>query len=250
MDTPPYHAAVFGASSTIAIETLRTLVAERPARLLLVGRNRKRLDTVAADLAARGAECAVWATDLADPAIEWRKGLQDRSEGKNWDLFLLAHGSLPDQETALAEGKAVAECIDVNFTSHAGIAAAGAASLQKHARGTRAAFGAGAGDRGRQSNFLYGAAKAGLATFYEGLRHRFARQGDIRIVLLKPGMTDTPMTASMPKGPLFSSAPKVGALAWKAIQKGKPVAHLPGWWRCIMLVIRCMPPFIFHKTKL
>jgi hypothetical protein len=69
-------------------------------------------------------------------------------------------------------------------------------------------------------------------------------------VLLKPGMTDTPMTAGMKKGPLFTSSHKVGALGWKAISKGNPVAYLPGWWRWVMLIICSVPSPVFQKTKL
>jgi short-subunit dehydrogenase len=83
-----------------------------------------------------------------------------------------------------------------------------------------------------------------------GLRHHHAAEKDIHIVLLKPGMTDSPMTAGMKKGPLFSSAARVGALAWRAIRRGKPVAYLPGWWRWVMLAIRSVPTAVFHRTKL
>lgn len=238
--------AVFGATSAIAIATLRALVAERPARCLLVGRHPERLETVAADLRARGAECETHATDLLDPDVPWDSFLA----GREWDLFLIAHGSLPDQDATLADPRATGREIDINLTSPVRIAAACARILEKQGRGTLAVFGSVAGDRGRQSNYLYGATKAALETFLAGLRHRFAKSPAVHIILLKPGMTDTPMTAGMEKGPLFSSAAKVGAAAWKAIRKGRPTAYLPGWWRGVMFIIRLLPDFVLHRTKL
>jgi short-subunit dehydrogenase len=245
-DSPIFRAAVFGATSAIAGETLRALVTERPAELLLIGRNPERLEAVAADLRARGAECEIHATDLLNPDVPWGSILA----GDDWDLFLIAHGSLPDQDTILANPHQTGREIDINFISPVRIAAACARILEKQNRGTLAVFGSVAGDRGRRSNYLYGATKSALETFLAGLRHRFASQPKVRITLLKPGMTDTPMTAGMPKGPLFSPASKVGAAAWTAIRKGRPVAYLPGWWRGIMFVIRHLPVFVLHRTKL
>lgn len=250
MHLPACHAAVFGATSAIAGEFLRALVAERTARLLLVGRNQQRLAAVAGDLTARGAECLTWCVELADPAIDWGKELAARAGGREWDLFLLAHGTLPDQQRTLADGRQIAATIAANFTSHATIAAACAGLLQQQGRGTLAVIGSVAGDRARQSNFLYGSAKAGIDAFMAGMRHRLAHQRDIRCVLLKPGMTDTPMTADLPKGPLFSSAETVGRLAWEAVKQGRPVAYLPRRWRWIMTVIRMLPDAVLHRTKL
>lgn len=246
MSPSRYHAAIFGATSAIATETLRSLVATRPASLLLIGRHAGRLETLAADLRSRGAECRVLALDLLDPEIPWHQHLADTT----WDLFLIAHGSLPDQATTLTDPHLIGREIDINFISPIRITAACTPLLEKQGKGTLAIFGSVAGDRGRASNYLYGSTKAGIDAFLSGLRHRLAKHPGVRVVLLKPGMTDTPMTAGMPKGPLFSSAEKVGLLAWHAIQQGKAVAYLPSWWFLIMNLIRHLPRFLLHRTKL
>jgi len=246
MSSERYHAAVFGSTSAIAVETLRALAAERPAHFLLMGRNPERLEAVATDLRQRGAECEVARVDLLNPDEDWNRHL----DGKTWDLFYIAHGSLPDQEDSLADRHAMGRQIDINFISPARIMAACADLMEKQGRGTLAVIGSVAGDRGRQSNYLYGSTKAALETFASGMRHQFASKANIRVVLLKPGMTDTPMTSDIPKGPLFSSAEKVGQLAWRAIRKGKAVAYLPSWWWVVMNLIRHLPRFIFHKTSL
>lgn len=246
MSESTYRVAVFGATSLIATEILRAITAERRGNFLLIGRNQAKLESLAADLGTRGAECEILALDLLDPATDWVKLLRDGP----WDLFLLAHGSLPDQDKTLTCGNDLARQIDINFTSHAVIAAACAEILERQGCGTLAAIGSVAGDRGRQSNYLYGSAKSAIATFMAGLRHRFTSNDRIHIVLLKPGMTDTPMTAGIDQGPLFSSAEKVGQLGWKAILKAKPIAYLPAWWSVIMFLIRSAPAFLFHRTKL
>lgn len=246
MTTERYHAAVFGATSSIAIETMRALAAERPAHFLLMGRNHERLESIASDLRQRGAECDVATVDLLNPEEDWKQLLADT----RWDLFYIAHGSLPDQEETMRDRHAIGREIDVNFISPVRIMSVCASILEEQRRGTLAVIGSVAGDRGRQSNYLYGSTKAALETFASGMRHRFASDQNIHVVLLKPGMTDTPMTADIPKGPLFSSAEKVGSLAWKAIRKGKAVAYLPAWWWLVMNLIRHLPRPVFHRTKL
>jgi short-subunit dehydrogenase len=242
----PYRAVVFGATSAIAGEILRSLVSERRAEIVLVARNADRLSDVAADLRCRGAVVRTVVADLCDPVQVW-----DALSGDGHrDLFLIAHGSLPDQAAALADPAAIGREIEVNFTSPVRIAAACARAIERQGGGTLALIGSVAGDRGRRSNYLYGSAKAALETFASGLRHRLAPIPAARVVLLKPGMTDTPMTAGMPKGPLFSSSATVGRLGWRAIRKGKPVAYLPGWWRIVMFVVRSLPTPVFHRTNL
>lgn len=241
-----YRAVVFGATSAIAGEILRRLVDERPADLLLIARNADRLSDAAADLRSRGAVVRTIATDLCDPGQDWDAVLGDGPR----DLFLIAHGSLPDQSAALADPAEISREIEVNFTSPVRIAIACTRAIERQRRGTLALIGSVAGDRGRRSNYLYGSAKAALETFASGLRHRLAPIPAARVVLLKPGMTDTPMTAGMPKGPLFSSSATVGRLGWRAIRNGKPVAYLPGWWRFVMFVVRSLPAPVFHRTNL
>ena len=250
MSNPTYQAAVFGATSTICLETLRAMLHQHPARLLLIGRNPEKLATVADDLRCRGAECFTLCSPLDDFSTDWNHLLAEFSNEQPWNLFLIAHGSLPDQEQALANGSSVAQTLAINFTSPAVIAAACATILDRQNLGSLAVIGSVAGDRGRGSNFLYGAAKAGIDTFLAGLRHRFSNRPLIHIITLKPGMTDTPMTAHLPHGPLSSPAQLVGSLAWKAIDNATPVAYLPGWWKIIMTIIRLLPATILHRSHL
>jgi decaprenylphospho-beta-D-erythro-pentofuranosid-2-ulose 2-reductase len=250
MSAPEFNAVLIGATSAIATEAARAMVAEKPCRLLLIGRDPTKLEAVAQDLRVRGATVEIQSADFLDPATDWKGMLQNFAAGHALDCVLIAHGELSDQNACLTDGPAFARSIAVNFTSAAFIASVAAEILATQGHGTLGVIGSVAGDRGRQSIFLYGSAKAGLDTFLEGLRHFHAGKPGLKIVTIKPGLIDTPMTADVKKGPLCTSAEKAGQLVWKAMRTGKPVAYIPGWWRWILLVIRLVPRAIFYRTRL
>ncbi|HEY3863673.1 MAG TPA: SDR family NAD(P)-dependent oxidoreductase [Verrucomicrobiae bacterium] len=246
---PPLNAVVFGGTSAIAQSILHAAARERSVRALLLGRNEQRLQSVKNDLTARGLNASFQCADPADAAIAWEPLLRAAMPGKI-DLFLVAHGELPEQEPLLNDPAAMARTLQVNFISAAVIATACARMLEQQGGGSLAVIGSVAADRGRASNFVYGSSKAGLETLLEGMRHRLARNPAIHVTTIKPGLTDTPMTAGIPKGPLFSSAEKVGAISWKAIKNGKPVAYAPAWWWVILTIVRLLPRKIFYRTKM
>jgi len=245
----PYNMVVFGGTSAIAQAIVRAASRERSVRVLLLGRNARRLQSVRDDLAARGLAAEFKCADPCDCTIAWELLVRAALPARI-DLFLVAHGEVPQQELVLGDPTLLARTLQVNFISAAVIAAACARMLEQQGGGSLAVIGSVAADQGRASNFVYGSAKAGLETLLEGLRHRLAKNPNIRITTIKPGLTDTPMTADMPKGPLFSSADKVGSLSWKAIKKGVPAAYVPAWWWLIMTIIRLVPRKIFYRTKL
>ena len=107
-----------------------------------------------------------------------------------------------------------------------------------------------AGDRGRGSNYIYGASKAGLGVLVQGIAHRLARSG-ARAVLIKPGFVDTPMTAGVArKGPLWASSETVARTIVASADRGGPIVYAPVFWRAIMFVVRNLPSTIFHRTRL
>jgi len=240
---------VLGALSEIAEAACRLLAADG-ARLFLVGRDGSRLESVAADLRIRGAEqVEVEAGDLAhlDPepsVVRWISMLG------GLDLVLLAYGVLGDQRSLERDLAAAATLIDTNYRSAALWSLAVASHLESSGNGTLVVIGSVAGDRGRQSNYLYGSTKAGLAVLVEGIAHRLAPSG-ARAVLIKPGFVDTAMTAHIAKkGALWSSPHKIAKLIDAASRRGRPIAYAPGYWRLIMTIIRSVPTTIFHRTKL
>jgi decaprenylphospho-beta-D-erythro-pentofuranosid-2-ulose 2-reductase len=247
--TAPLNVVVFGGTSAIAQAILHAAAREQPLRVLLVGRNAQRLQSVRDDLVARGMTADFRRADPSVLTTDWDAFLRSAAPEKV-GLFIVAHGELPDQETVLSDPARLVQTLEVNFVSAAAVVAACIRAMERQGEGSLAVLGSVAADRGRGSNFVYGSAKAGLETLLEGWRHRLAAKPAIRIITIKPGLTDTPMTAQMPKGPLFTSAEKVGALSWKAIKKGAPVAYVPAWWRLVLTIIRMVPRRIFYRTKL
>jgi decaprenylphospho-beta-D-erythro-pentofuranosid-2-ulose 2-reductase len=233
-----------GALSDIAAATLRRY-AGAGVDMILFARDETRLERLADDLRVRGAAVRTVAGDLADPdAPAALEGLGEV------DLFLLAYGVLGDQRALERDLRAAHALIEVNFASAALWCLAAANVLERQGRGTLAVIGSVAGDRGRQSNYLYGATKAGLATLVEGLDHRLSRRG-ARALLVKPGFVDTAMTAHLgAKGPLWASADRVGAIIQRSVARGRAVTYAPGFWRYIMTVIGLLPRPIFHRTQL
>jgi decaprenylphospho-beta-D-erythro-pentofuranosid-2-ulose 2-reductase len=173
-----------------------------------------------------------------------------RDQGLAIDTVLVAYGTLPDQTECDRSLDLTLQTLAVNGTSAAAWMAAWAEIFAARGRGTLAVIGSPAGDRGRASNYTYGAAKAMVHTFAEGLRHRLSRSG-VRVVLLKLGFVDTPMTARFDKrGPLWRSAADVGRDIVTAIDRAEGTVYVPGFWRYIMLVIRHVPWFIFRRMSI
>ena len=121
--------------------------------------------------------------------------------------------------------------------------------FEKRGEGTLAAISSVAGDRGRQSNYVYGTAKAAVNTYLQGLRNRLYSKG-VHVLTIKPGFVDTPMTAHLRQGPLFASADRVARDIVKAIEKKKCIIYTPWFWRWIMLLIRLIPEPVFRRLKL
>jgi short-subunit dehydrogenase len=234
------NVVIFGATSAIA-HALARLYAARSASFVLVARDRAKLDANAADLSARGASrVASIAADLTDLAPH--RALVERAlaELPRFDVVLIAHGVLPDQRQCEIDLDALRQTLETNFTSAASLAAASFLELERQKSGTLVVLASVAGDRGRRSNYAYGAAKAGIAAFLEGLALR-GRACGVGVLTVKPGLVDTPMTARFRKGLLWTSPEHVAGAVMRAIDRGRTVIYVPWFWRPIMGVIRALP---------
>jgi decaprenylphospho-beta-D-erythro-pentofuranosid-2-ulose 2-reductase len=240
---------IIGATSAIAEATAR-LYAARGARLFLVARDSTRLTDIAEDLRIRGAADVGHAT-LDVNQLQAHAGVLEQAWKHlgSFDVVLIAHGTLPDQaecdrsvETSLAE-------FATNGTSTITLMATLASRMETQRRGVLMVISSVAGDRGRQSNYLYGAAKAAVSTFASGLRQRLAKSG-VNVVTIKPGFVDTPMTRDFRKGPLWATPDAVARGIMRAADRGSSVVYLPWFWSPIMLIIRHIPEFIFKRIKL
>ena len=242
--------AVFGATSDIAGAVARRY-AEAGARLVLIGRNRAALDAQAADLKVRGAaDIATLLCDFASLDGLAPIAAQAWNAFGGLDVALVAYGSLPDQVALQNSAEATAAALTVNFTSPSVLIGALADRFERQKSGTIAVISSVAGDRGRKSNYVYGAAKGGLQRLLEGLRHRLHASG-VAVLDIRPGFVSTKMTASLPqKGPLWATPDKVAADIAKAIDARTAVLYTPWFWRGIMGVVTALPRPLFHRSSL
>lgn len=244
---------ILGATSAIAEATAREFAAAG-ARIALVARDSVRLEVIAADLRVRGAPTVtVRSWDLVE--VEPTKALLDEvaAELGGLDGVLIAHGQLGDQTAAEADVAEAARLFDVNFTS-AALWALVCASFLERTRGMAgvvAVIGSVAGDRGRNSNFIYGSAKAGIATLFQGLSHRHAIRGGPRAVVFKLGFVETPMTAGMKRGgPLWSSPETVAKVIFSGMSGQNAIVYGPWFWRYVALVVRLLPQAVIRRVDL
>src|SRR6202165_6247044 len=215
---------IIGATSAIAHETAKCF-AKDGAELFLIGRSSEKLEAVQADLKVRGAKRAEsYVLDISQlerhqemiqSAIETLDGL---------DMVLIAHGTLGDQRLSQENVTKTLEEFTTNCTSVISLLTLLAHYFEPRKRGCIAVISSVAGDRGRQSNYVYGAAKAAVSTFLQGLRNRLYQAG-FTVLPIKPGFVDTPMTASLKKNLLFASARSVGMDIYKAMKQGKDVVY-------------------------
>ncbi len=165
------------------------------------------------------------------------------------DAALIAHGTLPDQLSTENDSAHLRNSIEINYFSVASLLMQLGKAFEEQRSGVLAVIGSVAGDRGRQSNYVYGSAKAALATFVAGLRLRLA-PANVHVVLIKPGWVSTPMTLHLPQNFLFASAEQVGRGVYEAIISPRAVVYLPWYWKWIMRMIRSVPEPVFAKLNL
>ena len=243
---------IVGATSSIAQHCTKLWVASGLKELILVGRDRAGLERIAMDLSVRNPSVHIEfkATDLLDVSMI-KSTVDEVFQQGAPDIVLIAHGTLPEQSECQHDASLVAHTLEVNGLSPAVWAELFAEKFELAGRGTLAIIGSVAGDRARKSNYIYGSAKAMVASYVEGLQHRFAGT-NIHIVLIKPGPTDTPMARNMKGGSLkLAPVSDVAKAIVRGIERKKTTTiYVPGKWQLIMGVIKCIPQFIFNKMNI
>ncbi len=240
---------VVGAGSAIAQATCRIFAARGDA-LYLVARNADLLGATAADLRIRGArEVGVETLDAND--LRTHSGMIERAEGTmgGLDTVLIAHGTLSDQEACEKSVEMTLRELGTNGISVIALLTPIAERFAQRRAGTIVVISSVAGDRGRQSNYVYGAAKSLVSTFTSGLRQRLYKSG-VSVITIKPGFVDTPMTAAFSKGVLWAKPHRIAAGIVRAIDRSATVVYLPAFWRPIMFIIRAVPEGLFRRLKL
>lgn len=240
---------IIGGTSSIAQATAR-MFAEAGDAIYLVARDTNKLVTVTDDLRTRGAPVVEHASmdvldrdrheQVIDAAIDALGGL---------DVVLIAHGTLPDQNACESSIEVARKEFELNCLSTISLLTYLANYFEKERKGTIAVISSVAGDRGRQSNYLYGSAKGAITIFMQGLRNRLFRS-NVRVLTIKPGFVDTPMTSEFPKGLLWADPADVGRKIFNKINSGADVIYAPWFWRPIMGILKFVPEVIFKRLSL
>lgn len=242
---------IVGATSAIATQCARLWLEKQSVDLTLIGRDTLRVERVAVDLKVRSPKSDIHvlqAEFLSASAIN--SVVESIVQAGRVDVVLIAHGSLPEQKECENNLQASQDALEINGVSPVLYAEAFARHMAIAKHGTIALIGSVAGDRGRKSNYVYGAAKGLVTRYAQGLQHRFAGTG-IKVVLIKPGPTDTPMTAHLKEnGAKLASVEGVALKIVDGIETGQPIIYAPEKWRLIMMVIRHLPSFIFNKMDI
>ena len=240
---------IIGATSAIA-EAAARLLAERGGSLYLVGRNTARLEAIAADLAVRGA-AAVTTENMDSNAFELHEPMIERAHAAlgRIDSVLIAHGTLSDQKACESSPALTREEITTNALSVVSLLTLLANRFESQRCGTIVVISSVAGDRGRASNYVYGSAKALVTAFCSGLRQRLSSAG-VRVITIKPGFVDTPMTRAFRKGLIWAQPAAVARGIVRAMDRRQGTVYLPAFWRPIMLAVRLIPEPLFSRMRM
>lgn len=240
---------IIGATSAIAVACARKW-ANQNAQFFLVGRNAVKLKQISDDLSARNSgQINTYVLDL-NQLSEHPKMLDACYDFlKQIDIALIAHGSLPDQKKCQEDvGLALRE-FSSNGLSVISLLTLLANRMEKQHSGTIAVISSVAGERGRYSNHLYGAAKAAVSTFCEGLRARLFHFG-VHVLTIKPGFVDTPMTQGLPLPKLLVATPeKVAKDIVRAVDRKKNTLYTPFFWAGLMFAVKSIPNAFFKKLR-
>ena len=241
-------AVVVGATSGMGREVARVL-AERGDALFLLGRDGEELVRSAADLEARGAAAPVEhdRLDLRDPAgFDAALDAADAALG-DFDTVIVTAGLFATQEKLEEDQRLLEELLTANFTGTLLLCEAVRKHLLARSGGTLCVFSSVAGERARKPVVLYGATKAGLSHYLEGLDHRYRAAG-LTTITIKPGFVRTPMTAGLPEPPFAGEADAVAHRVVRALDRGTPVVYAPAIWQLVMAVIRRLPRAVMRRV--
>lgn len=229
---------------------LARLTAERGDTICLLGRDSADLERSAADLVVRGAaepvRCVVCDLEKPDAFTSVIDAAREALAGL--DAVVVTAGVFATQEELEADPALAERLVRINFSNTVMFCEAAKKALLEEGGGTLCVFSSVAGERGRKPVIIYGAAKAGLTRYLEGLDHKHRADG-LRVITVKPGFVKTSMTAGLEPPPFAGEPDAVAQRVLGAIDRGAPVVYAPAPWRLIMAVIRALPRAIMRRIN-
>lgn len=251
MDLQNKSILILGATSSIA-QALAKQLAEQGAHVHVAGRNLPEIERIASDLSVRY-QYQSNAHSFSATDFKSHETLLTQVESQNGkhglDGLVIVFGELGDQEEAQTEFEKAKNIIDSNYTGAVSVLTHAANYFEKQGNGFIIGIASVAGDRGRQSNYIYGSAKGALALFLQGLRNRLSKSG-VQVLTVKPGFVDTKMTYGRKGMFLVASPEAVAKDIIKGLKSNKQVLYVPWFWQWIMLIIKTIPEPIFMKMKM
>jgi NAD(P)-dependent dehydrogenase (short-subunit alcohol dehydrogenase family) len=244
------NVALLGGTRGIG-RALGRLLAARGDRLFLLGRERADLERSARDLELRaGAEpgsigsatCDLLSPEIFAPALAAAWTALGRV-----DAVVVTAGLFATQDELESDRDRTRSLLEGNFSGTVLFCEEARERLLAQGGGKLMVFSSVAGDRGRKPVVLYGAAKAGLSSYLEGLDHRYRGRG-LQVICVKPGFVRTTMTEGLPEPPFAADPLEVAADAVRALDSGRALVYSPGVWRWVMLVIRHLPRFVMRRV--
>jgi decaprenylphospho-beta-D-erythro-pentofuranosid-2-ulose 2-reductase len=238
---------ILGASSDMAVAIARKF-ASHSYDVQLASRNVSRLLPLQSDLQIRGdIKCSLHEFDAVD--FDSHESFFSSLSIKP-DITICVFGYMVDNEIARSSWKESERMIHTNYTGAVSILNIVSRHYEQQKKGVIVGISSVAGERGRQSNFIYGSAKAGFTAYLSGLRNRMFREG-VHVLSVQPGFVYTRMTENLKLPALLTAKPEdVGDAVYAAVEKKKNIVYVKWFWRWIMLIITSIPEFIFKKLKL
>lgn len=239
---------ILGANSDISMAVAKEFAIKYGANIQLASRNLEQLKISAADLSIRNnIECEAYLFDAedTDSHSDFYRNLKYQP-----DVVIVAFGLLGEQADLENDAKAAQQVLMVNFNGAISILEIVAKDFEQRKSGTIIGISSVAGDRGRASNCIYGASKAGFTAYLSGLRNRLFKCG-VNVMTILPGFVNTKMTAhlQLPK-PLLAQPEEVAKRILKGFKSKKHTLYVKPIWKWIMLIIKLLPEFIFKRLNL
>jgi len=239
--------AILGATSSLGQSIAREALAADTREITLLARDKSKMQIVVDDLTNRGGLVEAQVGNFTN--ISQHDAIVKSIA--NCTTVYVVYGTLPDQEACEQSWAETDVALATNFTSVISLLTRIANVFEKRGHGTIVVVSSVAGERGRKSNYVYGAAKGGLSIFCDGLRNRLYASG-VHVLCVKPGFIDTAMTAHIEKKPavLWVGPDKVAKDIINAAKQKKNTLYTPWFWRYIMLIITSIPEVIFKRLSL